>query len=60
MFVNCIVNDLKQISGGVLVLDTKIDLLMYADDIVLFAENANSLQKMLDCVTSWTEKWRIS
>ena len=60
IFVNCIVNDLKQINCGVPVLDTKVDLLMYADDIVLFAENENSLQKMLDCVTTWTEKWRIS
>ena len=30
------------------------------DDIVLLAENENSLQKMLDCVATWTEKWRIS
>ena len=29
---------------------------MYADDIVLFAENEDSLQKMLDCVTTWTEQ----
>ena len=53
-------NDLKQINCGIPVLDTNIDLLMYADDIVLLAENENSLQKMLDCVAAWTEKWRIS
>ena len=34
IFVNCIVNDLKQINCGVPVLDTKIDLLMYADDVL--------------------------
>ena len=56
MFVNCIVNDLKQINCGVIVLDTKIGQLMYADDIVLFAENESSLHKVLDCDTTWTEK----
>ena len=34
-------------------------LLLYADDIVLFAETKKDLQNMLDIVTSYSKKWRF-
>jgi hypothetical protein len=60
IFLNDIVDELNQLKCGIPVLDINIDLLMYADDIVLLAENENSLQRMLNCVSDWTNKWRIS
>ena len=32
---------------------------MYADDIVLFAENEEDLQSLLNIVEIWCEKWRL-
>ena len=32
---------------------------MYADDIVLLAESAKDLQKMLDVVTAYSKQWRF-
>ena len=34
-------------------------LLLYADDIVLLAESAKDLQKMLDIVTQYSRQWRF-
>lgn len=33
---------------------------MYADDIVLFAENENDLQVMLNQVNDWCSRWRMN
>ena len=35
-------------------------LIMYADDTVLFSEDDNDLQNMLDCLQTYTEKWSLS
>ena len=35
-------------------------ILLYADDIVLMAQNAEELQKMINALHEWTIKWRLS
>ena len=40
--------------------DDNICLLLYADDIVLLAENENDMQYVLDILWKWCEKWRIN
>ena len=37
-----------------------INILLYADDIVLLAENEANFQKVLNILHSWCHKWRIS
>ena len=37
----------------------QVRLLMYADDIVLLAESAEDLQRMLDVVTAYSTQWRF-
>lgn len=37
-----------------------LSILLYADDIVLIAENEVSLQNMLDIMSSWCSKWRLT
>ena len=59
VFINDLVNSVRLGNGGIPVLDTNIGMLMYADDIVLLAENESDLQRMLDKVSSWAHKWRI-
>ncbi|XP_033745472.1 uncharacterized protein LOC117330985 [Pecten maximus] len=35
-------------------------ILMYADDTVLFTEDANDLQNMLDCLQTYSDKWNLT
>jgi len=35
-------------------------ILMYADDTVLFSEDIDDLQNMLNCVQRYTDKWNLS
>ena len=37
-----------------------INILLYADDIVLLAENEANLQKMLQLLYKWCYKWRLN
>ena len=36
-----------------------VNILLYADDIVLLAENENDLQSLLFLVQNWCKKWRL-
>ena len=44
-------------NNGVYVGGKNISILLYADDIVLLAPTENNLQKMLDYVHFWCDKW---
>ena len=39
--------------------ERRVRLLLYADDIVLLAESASDLQKMLDVVSAYSKQWRF-
>ena len=39
--------------------DKYVDILLYADDIVLISDNPDKLQNMLDNLYNWSRKWRI-
>src|SRR6478609_2136328 len=56
-----LVKELNSMNQGVKVgLRVKrLGTLLYADDIVLLAEDARSLQRMLDTVTNYVRKWRF-
>ena len=63
MFVNSLTVDLRNSNIGVsldLPTDTMImSHLIYADDLVLIAENADDLQSLIDIVNLWCVKFRI-
>ena len=48
LFINDLVNDLNSLGYGIQVGTYKINVLLYADDIVILAENETILQKLLD------------
>ena len=50
IFVNPVVQRVKQTRGGVQVDDILIHILLYADDMVILAESTEALQEMLDVV----------
>ena len=53
LFINDLALRIKSLGKGVPVDDELLSILLYADDIVLVAENASDLQLMLDCLNEW-------
>ena len=60
VYINDLADDLKSANLGVNVNETIINLLMYADDVVLLTDAADKLQRMLNIVHSWCRKWRLT
>ena len=60
MYVNDLVESIKEKSTGVPIGDENVCVLMYADDLVLLARNEKDLQNMLDSLHKWCCKWTLS
>ena len=60
LFVNTLATEIKELNCGIKIGDTTVSILLYADDIVLIAETETSLQKMLDTVYKWCQKWQLN
>ena len=45
--------------GGVEVGEDRLHLLLFADDIVMFAENGDELQEMINVLEEYCKKWRF-
>ena len=60
IFINDLAEEIK-LSGTGLELDenTFVNVLLYADDIVLLAKNEQDLQFLLILVENWCIKWRL-
>ena len=59
IFVNDLVDEIRDLDLGVKVDHTSISMLLYADDIVFIAESEDNLQVMLDKMHEWCKKWRV-
>ena len=55
IYLNDLAKELKELALG----NTQICILLYADDIILTSENEQNLQKMLDHVGNWCNKWQM-
>lgn len=54
------INDLcDELPGGIIFRNVLIKLLMYADDLVLIAEDAQSLQRMIDKLSVYCQRWNL-
>ena len=51
---------LQKLNYGVDIGGKKVCLLLYADDIVIIAENESDLQIQLDFINQWCKKWRLN
>ena len=61
IYVNDVTTCINELNVGVPISDTdSISVLLYADDRVLMAQNAEDLQKMINALHDWTIKWRLS
>ena len=50
---------IKCLNKGIKLGNDNISILLYADDMVLLANNENELQYMLNAVFEWSRKWRL-
>ena len=60
LYINDLAIELKKLNYGVDIGGKKNCLLLYADDIVIVAENESNLQIQLDFINQWCKKWRLN
>ena len=59
IFINDLAIDIKNLGLGIPIGNRKIPILLYADDIAILAENESDLQKLLNKLHEWCEKWQL-
>lgn len=56
IFINDLIDEMKTLNIGIKIDEEIVCMLLYADDVVLIAENENDLQLLLDVLDSWCSK----
>ena len=59
LFINDLARQLKSEGPVLEVGNTNINILLYADDMVLLAENDENLQYLLGIMSDWCYQWRL-
>ena len=59
MYVNDIEECLSKPGSGITIEHLKLSLLLYADDVVIFAESAESLQSTIDDLFIYCNRWKL-
>ena len=57
LFINGLIEEIKQLNLGVKCGEILLALLMFADDIAIMAETEEDLQCMLSTLHTWCESW---
>jgi len=60
LFINDIAMEINNLGVGVKFGDELLSIMLYADDICLLAESEQDLQRMLDVLSDWCNKWKMS
>ena len=56
---NGIAEDIKSAAKGIVWADKKVSLLMFADDVVLLAEEEKDMETMLEVAHRYSRRWRF-
>ena len=59
LYINDLCDDINSTELGVSIGEEKVNMLMYADDLVLLGENENDLQSLLDVLYKWCDNWNV-
>jgi endonuclease/exonuclease/phosphatase family metal-dependent hydrolase len=59
LFIDGLAEEVIKVGEGVEVGDSIVQILLYADDMVVTAKNKKDLQKMMSAVQKFTHKWRL-
>ncbi len=59
IFINDLASEMKQLDIDIDIENGKICILLFADDIVILAEDEIKLQILLDFTNEWCKKWRL-
>ena len=59
IYINDMIKDFNDDCTPVIIGNSKIYCLLYADDMVLLSETPSGLQQSLDTVNSFCEKWKL-
>ena len=59
LYINGLIDDLKQKQCGVASGSTQIPGLLYVDDTSLFGEDAKTLQQSLHVLEYWCQAWEM-
>jgi hypothetical protein len=59
IYINDLVHELNEQGVGLDVDGRNVSSLLYADDIIIFAENEEKLQILLTTLHNWCQQWRL-
>ena len=59
-YLNDLINVINEKSNGCLVGNTRVKILLYADDIVLLSNDVNDLQTQINLFDIWCKDWQIT
>ena len=60
IFLNDLVDEINNLNVGIPIDDHMLSILLYADDMVLLAENEQNLQLMIQKLDEFCSKWRLT
>ena len=60
LYINDLAPEINELGCGVCIgEDTRLSILLYADDIVLLSESPDDLQAQLDVLNNWSTRWKL-
>ncbi len=60
IFINDLAQGVSDLKQGINIGDDRLDLLLYADDIVLISKDVKGAQQQLDFMTTWCSQWGMA
>ena len=59
IFIDDLVREINTLNLGIDIKSRRISILLYADDIVMLANNESDMQTLLNTLHTWCQRWRM-